>query len=257
MTVKQLEKKFKKEQGGIVRVDRRGLNREFACDIIRQWLTASDEYRTKDAVKHFTAVLDNIHIKFGNFWLADTEKEWRSFYAAVVVPMKIAFGMSIPYTTVSDGNGNSDTTKQLNVNHYVDATLTTEQKESLVACGLNKPYLTRDICMKQFDLLPFAPVENATSYDFAIFYLDILTDGVKNKYYNTLNDKLYTCHEKGTELKDLLKACKRFEEYKNCVLSIFAKDKNLELKIEGYTVKKNNKSSKKSSNRPNVRSAKQ
>lgn len=249
MTVKQLEKKFKKEQGGIIHVDRRGLNREFANDILRQWLTASDEYRTKDAVKHFTEVLDNVHIKFGNFWLADTEKEWRSFYAAVVVPMKIAFGMSIPYTTVSDGN--SDKTKQLNVNHYVDASLSSEQKEALVACGLNKPYLTRDIVLKQFELLPFSPVENATSYDFAIFYLDILTDGTKNKYYNTLNDKLYTCHEKGTEMKDLLKACKRFEEYKKCVLSIF-KDKT-ELKIEGYTVKKSGKSSKKSSNRPNVR----
>ena len=252
MTVKQLEKKFKKEeQGGIVRVDRRGLNREFACDIIRQWLTASDEYRTKDAIKHFTEVLDNVHIKFGNFWLADTEKEWKSFYAAIVVPMKIAFGLSIPYTT---SDGNSDKIKELNVNHYVDVTLTEQQKEALVACGLNKPYLTRDICMKQFELLPFSPVENTTSYDFAIFYLDILTDGTKNKYYNTLNDKLYTCREKGTEMKDLLKACKRFEEYKNCVLSIF-KDKNLELKVEGYTVKKNNKPSKKSSsNRPNVRS---
>ena len=253
MTVKQLEKKFKKEQGGIVRVDRRGLNREFACDIIRQWLTASDEFRTKDAVKHFTSVLDNIHIKFGNFWLADTEKEWKSFYAAIVVPMKVAFGLSIPYTT---SDGNSDKTKELNVNHYVDVTLTTEQKEALVACGLNKPYLTRDIVLKQFDLLPFAPVENTTSYDFAIYYLDILTDGVKNKYYNTLNDKLYTCHEKeGAEFRDLFKACKRFEEYKNCVLGIF-KDKNLELKIEGYTVKKNKPSKKPSSNRPNVRSAK-
>lgn len=248
MTVKQLEKKFKKEEqgGGIIRVDRRGLNREFACDIIRQWLTASDEYRTKDAVKHFTEVLDNVHIKFSNFWLADTEKEWKSFYAAVVVPMKVAFGLSIPYTT---SDGNTDATKKINVNHF-NVTLTEEQKLALVACGLNKPYLTREVCLKQIDLLPFAPVVNATSYEFAMYYLDILTDGVKNKYYNTLNDKLYACHERGTEYKDLIKACRKFEGYKNCVLSIF-KDKGIELKVEGFV--KHDKSSKKS-NRPNVRS---
>ena len=153
MTVNQIEKKFITKDGSKVFYNRTGINKTLIQDIVRIYFSLSpvvvgDKKRRK--IEFNKIIEDHIHVKFCNIYKENSDTEWTSFFASIVIPIKIALGFAEPIISSSD----PEKTKKMNVNRYT-ADLSDIEKMTIVASGCAKLKVDADVVHKHSDILQY------------------------------------------------------------------------------------------------------
>lgn len=158
MTVNQIEKKFITKDGSKVFYNRTGINKILTQDIVRNYFSLSpvilsDKKRRK--IEFNKIIEEHIHIKFCNIYRENSATEWASFFASIVIPIKIALGFAKPTISSDD----PEKTKKMNVNRYT-ADLTDAEKKTIVASGCAKLKVDVDSVHKHSDILQYYSVND-------------------------------------------------------------------------------------------------
>ena len=153
MTVNQIEKKFITKDGSKVFYNRTGINKTLTQDIVRNYFSLSpvilsDKKRRK--IEFNKIIEEHIHVKFCNIYRENSATEWASFFASIVIPIKIALGFAKPSISSDD----PEKTKKMNVNRYT-ANLTDEDKMTIVASGCAKLKVDIDSIHNHSDILQY------------------------------------------------------------------------------------------------------
>ena len=153
MTVNQIEKKFITKDGSKVFYNRTGINKTLTQDIVRNYFSLSpailgDKKRRK--IEFNKIVEEHIHVKFCNIYKENSDTEWASFLASIVIPIKIALRFAEPIISSND----PEETKKMNVNRYT-ADLSDTEKMAIVASGCAKLKVDVDVVHKHSDILQY------------------------------------------------------------------------------------------------------
>lgn len=153
MTVNQIEKKFITKDGSKVFYNRTGINKTLTQDIVRNYFSLSpailgDKERRK--IEFNKIVEEHIHVKFCNIYKENSDTEWASFFASIVIPIKIALRFAEPIISSND----PEKTKKMNVNRYT-ADLSDTEKMTIVASGCAKLKVDVDVVHKHSDILQY------------------------------------------------------------------------------------------------------
>ena len=153
MTVNQIEKKFITKDGSKVFYNRTGINKTLTQDIVRNYFSLSpailgDKKRRK--IEFNKIVEEHIHVKFCNIYKEISDTEWASFFASIVIPIKIALRFAEPIISSND----PEKTKKMNVNRYT-ADLSDTEKMTIVASGCAKLKVDVDVVHKHSDILQY------------------------------------------------------------------------------------------------------
>ena len=153
MTVNQIEKKFITKDGSKVFYNRTCINKTLTQDIVRNYFSLSpailgDKKRRK--IEFNKIVEEHIHVKFCNIYKENSDTEWASFFASIVIPIKIALRFAEPIISSND----PEKTKKMNVNRYT-ADLSDTEKMAIVASGCAKLKVDVDVVHKHSDILQY------------------------------------------------------------------------------------------------------
>ena len=148
MTITQMQQKFIKCNEAGRNFNRVAINREFVDELVNLYndnLDKPSEEAFKDAV---TQVNNRFKALYGDRY----ESEWRSFYASVIIPIKIAFGLTVPIVSTN-----------AIVNSYKQ-NLSDEEKRAIIACGVCKKTLTIERFNTHMNILMFNNDQATSNY---------------------------------------------------------------------------------------------
>lgn len=153
MTVNQIEKKFITKDGSKVFYNRTGINKTLTQDIVRNYFSLSpvilsDKKRRK--IEFNKIIEEHVHVKFCNIYRENSATEWASFFASIVVPIKIALGFATPSISSDD----PEKTEKMNVNRYT-ADLTDAEKMTIVSAGCAKLKVDVDVIHNHNNILQY------------------------------------------------------------------------------------------------------
>lgn len=155
MTVTQMERKFVVIEKDNKRFNRLEINKEFAKQILKHYFAVSANRKATDTDKQnaFAESVQIVNNRFCNLYGAQAQKEWSTFYASVVLPLKIGLGLTLPHIK-TDGM----------VNKYSD--ITDKERKAILSCGVCRLKLTKKVLASHLRVFPFSqPVNKESSVD--------------------------------------------------------------------------------------------